>query len=144
MDARELLSALTLLEAHQRANPVGALDLPAVQALLAETIARKSVPASLEGIANFVADRTGTQVEHLRGRSRKPGVVRARHMAMALARGLTGLTLREVGEYFGGRSCASVHAAQQKATELRESDPSFHTLWGEAGRRFQSTATEAS
>jgi chromosomal replication initiator protein len=135
LSARELISALTRLHAHHRL--VGTrLDEHAVRLILADVIEQKLRPASLEGVAEFVAERMGLRTDQLRGRSRKPTVVRARQLAMALCRELTLLTLREVGGYFGERSCACVHSAQQLAAGRLEADGELATVWGDASRRF--------
>ncbi|RMG12335.1 MAG: AAA family ATPase [Planctomycetota bacterium] len=137
LDARELLSALRRLEVYRRAGR--SLDLPGVRDALRDVLDARLQPASLEGVSDFVAARLGTSVEKLRGRSRKATLVEARQVAMALARELTGLTLREVGDYFGGRSCATVHCAQQTALRLREARSDLQELWSAARSRFVSS-----
>src|SRR5690606_24628393 len=93
-------------------------------------------PASLEGISSFVAARLGVDDAQMRSGCRRPRVARARQVAMALGRELTGLTLREVGTFFGQRSCASVHAAQQKVAALRVEDDLVREVWEAACARF--------
>lgn len=132
---RELLCALTQLDAHRR-HVNARLDLATVRQILAEMLRDRSEPASLEGISTFVAARLGVDDEQMRNGSRRPKVARARQVAMALGRELTGLTLREVGTFFGQRSCASVHAAQQKVTSLRAEDPQLREVWEAACARF--------
>ncbi|MCO5166104.1 MAG: DnaA/Hda family protein [Planctomycetes bacterium] len=132
---RELLCALTQLDAHRR--HVGCrLDLPTVRRILSEMLRGRTEVASLDGVCDFVATRLGIGEEQLRGGSRRPQVARARQVAMALARELTGLTLREVGTFFGQRSCASVHAAQHKVAALRQEDPRIREVWEAACARF--------
>lgn len=132
---RELLCALTQLDAHRR-HVNARLDLATVRQILAEMLRGRSEPASLEGISTFVATRLGVDDEQMRTGSRRPKVARARQVAMALGRELTGLTLREVGTFFGQRSCASVHAAQQKVASLRQDDAQLREVWEAACARF--------
>lgn len=132
---RELLDAMTRLEAYVRhlGRP---LDVPAVQSILADLLGGQVRPASLEALAAFVAERTGVSVEAQRGRSRKPSVVEARQLAMALCREHTRLTLREVGLFFGNRSCASVHFAQQRVGAQRQADAAVGEVWEAAAGIF--------
>lgn len=135
-NVRELLCALTQLDAHRR--HVGArLDVHTVRLILAEMLRGRTEPATLDAIATFVAARLGVDEEHMRAGSRRPVIARARQVAMALGRELTGLTLREVGTFFGQRSCASVHAAQQRVTSLRQEDPRVREVWESACARFE-------
>jgi chromosomal replication initiator protein len=139
-NVRELLCALTRLDAHRR--HVGArLDLATVRHILAEMLRGRTEPATLDSIATFVARHLGVDQEQLRSGSRRPAVARARQVAMALGRELTGLTLREVGQYFGQRSCASVHAAQHRVAELRRDEPAVREVWEAACARFVPDAT---
>lgn len=132
---RELLDALTRLEAYVR-HLERPLDVPAVQHILSDLLGDQVRPASLEAMAEFVAERTGVSVDAQRGRSRKPSVVEARQLAMALAREHTRLTLREVGSFFGGRSCASVHFAQQRVSAQRHTDAAVREVWEAAAGVF--------
>jgi chromosomal replication initiator protein len=135
-NVRELLCALTQLDAHRR--HVGArLDVQTVRLILAEMLRGRTQPATLDAIATFVAARLGVDEEHMRAGSRRPTIARARQVAMALGRELTGLTLREVGTFFGQRSCASVHAAQQRVVSLRQEDPRVREVWESACARFE-------
>lgn len=134
-NVRELLGALTQLDAHRR--HVGArLDLSTVRRILGEMLRGRGEPASLEGIARFVAVRLDVDHAQMRAGSRRPKVARARQVAMALGRELTGLTLREVGTFFGQRSCASVHAAQHRVAALRQEEPELREVWEAACARF--------
>ncbi len=136
LDARELLSSLTRLEAHQR--HVGErLDLEVARQILRDLLEGKRQPATVEALSGYVSEALGVDLSQLCGRSRRPAVVRARQVSIGLVRALTPMTLREVGHFFGGRSCASVHFAQERAKELREADPEVRDLWDRAGRTFE-------
>lgn len=132
---RDILCALTQLEAHRR--HVGTtLDLTTARAVLAGLLSRTAEPATLDGLCEFVALRLDVPAELLKNGSKRPVAARARLLAMALARELTPLTLREVGSFFGQRSCGSVHAAKQRAAELRAEDPRLQEVWEAACARF--------
>ncbi|MEZ6183726.1 MAG: DnaA/Hda family protein [Planctomycetota bacterium] len=139
---RDLLCSVNRLEAYQR-HVERELDLSTARHVLQDLLRRQSEPATLEGLAGFVADQTGASLSLQCGRSRKPDAVRARQLSMALARHLTGLTLREVGEFFGRRSCAAVHLAQQRVREQRGRDGRLQELWEGACARFTRAETHA-
>lgn len=132
---RELLDAMTRLEAYAL-HCQRPLDIATVQSILHDLLGHRLRPATLDSLAEFVAERTGVTVETLRGRSRKPSAVAARQLAMALCREHTGLTLREVGAFYGDRSCASVHFAQERVGSLRKSDPRLRETWEAAAGLF--------
>lgn len=138
LSVRELFAAMTRLAAHQR-HTRRSLDLAATREILRDLLQGKLKPVTLAGVAEFVAERLDVDVKQLRGRSRKPTVVRARQVAMGLMRDLSPLTLREVGAYFGNKSPASVHFAQERARQLREEDPRIRELWEAAHRAFERT-----
>ncbi|MBL4845365.1 MAG: AAA family ATPase [Planctomycetes bacterium] len=132
---QELIAAAAQLQAHR--DHAGAhLDLEGTRRVLADLINARQEPATIEALAKFVALETGVTLEQLRSRSRQSSVIRARALAVGLARTLTPLTLREVGGYFGGRAPNSVHGAQAQAREIRLCDPRAKDLWERAERRF--------
>lgn len=132
---RDLLCAMTQLDAHRR--HVGTkLDVGVVRTVLGDLLSRRTEPATLDGLCEFVALRLGVPAELLRNGSRRPVVARARQVAMALARDLMPLTLREIGVFFGQRSCASVHAAQARAQAMRTQDDRVREVWEAATTRF--------
>lgn len=135
LDVRELLSALTRLEAHRRVG--GAIDVALAEEAVRELIAGKRCPATIEAVCAFVCQALAVEPSHVRGRSRQPSAVQARQLAVGILRDMTPLTLREIGHHLGKRSCASVHFAQERARELREQDATIRDLWSRAARTFE-------
>lgn len=138
---QELITAAGQLQAH-RDHAGARLDLAGTRRVLADLINARQEPATIEALAGYVAGETGVTLEQLRSRSRQASVIRARALAIGLARTLTPLTLREVGGYFGGRAPNSVHGAQAQAREIRQGDTTAQDLWERAARRFRAE-TEA-
>jgi chromosomal replication initiator protein len=131
----QLLGALKRLDAHQKLGGKR-LTVTEVEHALEDMLRGKDDSPQPASIAAFVATAMGVDADAIRGTSRKPSVVKARQLAMALARRFTLLTLREIGAHFGGRSCACVHFAHRKVALLRESDPKIRACYEEALRRF--------
>jgi chromosomal replication initiator protein len=63
--------------------------------------------------------------QQLRGPSRRSQVVRARGVAMLLARDLTGKSLEAIGQFFGQRDHTTVLHACRKTVALRRTDPAI-------------------
>ncbi|HEY1064773.1 MAG TPA: helix-turn-helix domain-containing protein, partial [Pirellulales bacterium] len=117
--AREIDAALMSLELATQAegraiasedveNYVQRLGRPAVE---------------LKKIAAETARQFAVKVADLRGASRRQSVAAARALAMSLARELTDHSLRQIGDYFGGRDHTTVlHACRQAQSRL-DDDP---------------------
>jgi chromosomal replication initiator protein len=107
-----------------RAGPDAApLDLQAVAAILAEETHLAGSAATVDAVARAVAARFGVRLNVLRGPSRRAAVVEVRHLAMHLARALTGSSFAAIGAYFGGRDPATVRHACKAATDRMSADP---------------------
>lgn len=65
-------------------------------------------------IARRVAKESNVKLSELRGSTRKSQIVRARSLAMLLARQLTPLSYQQIGEYFGRRDHSTVLYACKK------------------------------
>jgi chromosomal replication initiator protein len=102
-----------------------ALDAAAVEAILVDEVPLASPSASIDGLARSVAERMGVRLGLLRGPSRRASVVVARHLAMHLARAMTGSSFAVIGAYFGGRDPATVRHACRAAAERLAADPAL-------------------
>ena len=72
-----------------------------------------------------MAARFGVSLRDLRSATRRQTVAEPRHLAMHLARGLTGLSFHAIGAYFGGRDPATVRHACKAAAARLASDPAL-------------------
>ena len=115
----ELLGALVQLDVPARMDN-RPIDAEAVREYLAD---RKGGRQPRVGdIAALTARYFALKVGELRGSSRRRPVVAARDVAMYLARSLTGMSLQQIGTYFGGRDHTTVIHACRKTETLVESD----------------------
>lgn len=79
---------------------------------------RASIP-SIQDIARLVAKSLGVKPSELKLATRKSNIVRARGLAMYLARQWTGMSLQQIGEFFGGRDHTTVlHACRKTESDL--------------------------
>ncbi|MGB7342686.1 MAG: DnaA/Hda family protein [Pirellulaceae bacterium] len=81
---------------------------------------------SLGRICRVVARLSGLKTADLRSSSRKQSVVRARSLAILVARRQTNNSLDQIGKYFGGRDHSTVLHAIRKTESLLESDSDLH------------------
>ncbi|TWU56892.1 Chromosomal replication initiator protein DnaA [Rubripirellula tenax] len=77
---------------------------------------------SLSSITNSVARYFRMKAADLRSSSRKQNLVRARSLAMLLARQMTGKSMHQIGDHFGGRDHTTVLHAIRKTQSLLEND----------------------
>ncbi len=82
----------------------------------------KTEEVSLASITNAVARYFRMRASELRSSSRKQNLVRARSLAMLIARRMTGKSMHQIGEHFGGRDHTTVLHAIRKTQSLLETD----------------------
>ena len=99
------------------------IDVSLVDELLEENSANKS--PSLSVIATAVAKCFALPTADLRSASRRQLAVRARGVAMLLARKFTDASLDSIGQHFGGRDHTTVLHACRKTEELLKIDPTI-------------------
>lgn len=75
---------------------------------------RADLCPSLSEIAKATARQFRLRLADLRGESRQANMVKARGLAMLLARQQTGMSLQQIGDYFGGRDHTTVLHAVRK------------------------------
>lgn len=120
LPAPELLGVLNNMQLAAR-SAGRALDDSFVQTYLRQYCAGRHPP--LKTIATHTARHFALRVTELRSASRRRGVVVARDVAMYLARQLTRKSLKEIGEYFGGRDHTTVLHGCRKTETMMRSDP---------------------
>jgi len=136
---RELEGALMRLIAY--ASLSGTAITPEVaRSALADLFPAADTAVTMDEILNAVAEHYGVTPDELKARGRSKEVVRPRQVAMYLIRQLTGASLPEIGQFFGGRDHTTVLYATQKIGKLLAEDPElqrtvegFENRWGGRG-----------
>jgi chromosomal replication initiation ATPase DnaA len=116
----ELLAALVSLDVAARQTR-GAISCELVRRFLDEAVKPRRL--ALDEVTAAVARHFGVTVGGLRSASRQQALVVPRHCAMHLGRELTGLPLRAIAEFFGGRQHSTVLHACQRLEELLADRP---------------------
>lgn len=113
-----------------------ALDEKLVTPFLAEDGVTPPAP-SVDEVARAVAARFGVKLRDLRSPSRRQSVAEPRHLAIHLARDLTGASYQTLGTYFGGRDPATVRHACKVAAERLAADPSLASALASIAGRWR-------
>ena len=120
-NVRELEGAVQQVLAYTRFHQVD-VTIDTVKLALRDIFKASSVPVTIEAIQQTVAQHYGFKVAELSSKSRKAKLVRARQVAIYLARELTKKSLPELGELFGGRDHATVIYSCKKIASERNTD----------------------
>ncbi len=120
---RELEGALNRVVAY--ANLMACALTPEVAAQALQDLFARQDNFTPDEILQAVAHYYGLEVDLLTGKGRKKEVVKARQMAMYLAREETKASLPQVGELLGGRDHTTVMYGHNKIASLVETDDSL-------------------
>jgi len=121
---RELEGALIRVVAYCSLTGA-ALTLGRAQEILKDSLKEEEKKINIDQIQHTVAEFFNLNVSDLRSKSRTKSVVLPRQIAMFLIRTLTGHSLPEIGQYFGGRDHTTVLHSFQKITKDMETNPVF-------------------
>lgn len=120
--ARELDGALSRLDLLARTESAP-LTVDMVAAAFAEDAEARR--PTVERIAQRVSHYFQLEIKQLRARDRSKQVLLPRQLGMYLARELTPLSLKQIGDYFGGRDHTTVLHACRKVEQALEQDVSL-------------------
>lgn len=115
--------------AAQNLSASGSIDWSVLKALSLQLMSGQG--PSLPRIAKIVARKLQVKLVDMRASTRQANIVRARGLAILLARKLTSDSLQQIGEFFGGRDHSTVIHACRKTEKLIESDTELASLFQE-------------
>lgn len=104
------------------------LDIKLAQEILKDSFKEEAQKFSIEDIQKTVADYFQIKVADLKAKKRTLSIVKPRQIAMFLVRELTGRSLPEIGEYFGGKDHTTVLHACNKIAGEKEKDIGMRNL----------------
>ena len=104
------------------------LDVKLAQEILRDSFKEEAQKFTIEGIQKTVAEYFNIKVSDIRAKKRTLSIVRPRQIAMFLIRELTGHSLPEIGEYFGGKDHTTVLHSCNKIAEEKEKDINVRVL----------------
>ncbi len=115
-----LLRVSTFVSLYRKDLVLSQVDQVLEDILLEEA---KSSLITLSAVQQEVASHYDVRLADLSGRSRTAAIVKPRQVAMFLCRELTGASLKEVGQVFGGRDHGTVIHACKKVSEQIGASP---------------------
>ncbi|WP_461481121.1 chromosomal replication initiator protein DnaA [Porticoccus sp.] len=118
-NVRELEGALkrVIASAHFTGRSI---DIDLIRESLRDLLALQDKLVTIDNIQRVVSEYYKIKLSELLSKRRSRSVARPRQVAMALAKELTGHSLPEIGEAFGGRDHTTVLHACRKVKELQE------------------------
>lgn len=117
---RELEGALIKLIAYSSLENKK-INLELAKEILKDAGAENSKKITIELIQKKVADYFDIKISDMKTKKRTRQVAYPRHIAMYLAREMTGMTLPEIGGHFGGRDHSTViHACDKVDMDLKK------------------------
>jgi chromosomal replication initiator protein len=110
------------------------IDLNTAKEVLKNIIKPKEELISTDVIQKVVANYFNIKISDFKVKRKTKGFVVPRQIAIYLSRKLTGSSLIEIGEKFGGKDHSTVLHSIKKVEEKMSNDPSFkemiENLWG--------------
>lgn len=125
---RELAGALVRVAAFAKLTG-GSINLSLAEEVLKDTLPKHGEKVvTIHQIKKVVGAHFDLSPDVFSGPSRTQDIALARHIAMYLARQLTGLSLPRIGENFGGRDHTTVIHANKRVSSLIASDERSENL----------------
>ena len=122
---RDLISALDKLFAYTKLMNQS-INLENAQRILLDFFSPiKQANISIEQVQKVVGDFFQLSYIDLKGKKKTKNIVYPRQIAMFLARDMTGYSLTEIGEAFGGRDHATVIYSCDKIENQLRTDPNL-------------------
>jgi chromosomal replication initiator protein len=135
-NVRELEGAMIRLLA--RAGGTGQeLTLAMAKEALRDLVQHAPKGLTVEEIMQVVAEETGVDPDTMRAKTRKSGPVRARQLAMFLAKQYTAHSLKQIGTYFGGRDHSTVIHAVKKVENDADVDVDYRATLDALERKIE-------
>jgi chromosomal replication initiator protein len=120
---RELEGALIRVSGYASLTNTS-LTLETCQKVLSDLQINKEPPKPIK-IIETVANYYNVTLQQLQAKDRTANLVQARQVAMYLLRAFGGMSLKEIGAYFGGKDHSTVIHAIDKITNLKKEDPTL-------------------
>lgn len=123
-NVRELEGVIISMIAQSTLNQKE-IDLALTKEIVQQFISQVDKEITVENIKKLVADHFKVPVEKLQGKTRKRDVVIARQLSMYLAKNFTNVSLKIIGENFGGRDHSTVIYSVKAVRDMMDTDMLF-------------------
>ena len=134
---RELEGALISLIAHSSLNK-REFDLSQARKILDNIVNNIEKEVDIDKIQKSVSSYFSISVADLKDKTRRKEVATARQVAMYFAKEYTDYSLKQIGQYFGGRDHSTVIHAVQCVHNLIDTDKAFKRTVDDLKKQLQS------
>jgi len=124
---RELEGYLQRITAFASFAKTKSINLPLVHEALKNFLEQRKKPITIEEIQKRISLHFQIKISDLKSKKKNKTFIVPRHMAMFLARQLTGLSLPEIGRHFGGRDHSTVLHAIHKVENIAKENRDFQS-----------------
>lgn len=125
-NVRDIEGVITSLIAHASLNNKS-IDYALIKSTLENIVSKVNTELSLDYLQKTIASYYKFSVNDLKSKSRKREIVMARQVAMYLIKEYTNLSLKTIGQHFGGKDHSTVIYAQKSINNLLDTDRYFKT-----------------
>ena len=142
-NVRDLISALDKLFAYTKlmGQPI---NLTNAQRILLDFFSPiKQANISIDKVIRVVAEFFNLSHIDLKGKKKTKNIVLPRQIAMFIARDMTGYSLTEIGEAFGGRDYATVIYSCDKIENQLRADPNLEPILQNLQRQVRESGTKS-
>jgi chromosomal replication initiator protein len=122
---RELEGYLQRVTAFAAFANTKEISLELVLEALKNFLEQKKRDITIEEIQKKISLHYQIKISDLKSKKKNKALIGPRHIAMFLARQLTGLSLPEIGRHFGGRDHSTVLHAIHKVENMAKNNPDF-------------------
>lgn len=135
-NVRELEGSLIKLCAYSSLTKVP-ITLDVAKHVLKDLLPDENKPITIELIQKAVCEALGIRIHDIKSKKRTKEISNARKLAMYITKRLTGLSLTEIGNSFGGKDHATVIYACKQVEKEKEKDDNLNRLIDTIVKRIQ-------
>lgn len=135
-NVRELEGSLIKLCAYSSLTKVP-ITLDVAKHVLKDLLPDENKPITIELIQKAVCEALGIRIHDIKSKKRTKEISNARKLAMYITKRLTGLSLTEIGNAFGGKDHATVIYACKQVEKEKEKDDNLSRLIDTIVKRIQ-------
>jgi len=118
------------------------LTLEFAQNVIKDQLEEEQKDISIDTIVEHISREQNVKLSDIKSKNRKRDVVKARRMAIYLARKLTRSSMPQIAIYFSMRDHTAVSHAMKKIKELVDADENFKVLLEELSNKIKSTTAK--
>jgi len=101
------------------------IDLELAKQIIQNIVQNVETEVNIDYIQKFVSEYFAVTIDQMKDKTRKREIVIARQVAMYFAKEYTNMSLKSIGNHFGGRDHSTVIHALTSVSDLMDTDKKF-------------------